>query len=92
MLGTLLVGLGTAVGRNAFGWLKNSLEDGKIQDYEVKKGIISTLVTIVVFTGTYFGLESLDASASEWISSAITLMISPFIEKVFKKFGWFQSE
>jgi len=89
MMSTLWIGIATVLGRNLSGWIKNSISDGKIQPYEVKQLIISSIVTSGVFILTFLGLANLDVNNSEWISSAGTLIITPIIDKLLKRFDWF---
>ena len=47
----------TLVGRNVFGWVKNSLDDGQIQSYEWAK-LLKTLVELgALSVAVYLGLD-----------------------------------
>lgn len=54
----VVAGALTLVGRNVFGWLKNSMEDGEIQSYEWRR-LAQTLIGLggmAVFG--YFGINA----------------------------------
>jgi hypothetical protein len=83
----ILVGLGTAVLNTVKGWLKVSIEDGEIQNYEIKEGIVSIVVTSIVFFVVYFGT----VDTNGFLSAGITLLIEPLISKLLTKFKWFSN-
>jgi hypothetical protein len=71
------LGVLIAVGKNLAGWIKNSIEDGEIQDYEILKGLETLAVTSIVYTGTYYGLEGLGVENAVLIDSIVTLLVTP---------------
>lgn len=83
----IFVGLGTAILNTVKGWLKTSIEDGEIQNYEVKEGIVSVMVTSIVFTAIYYGIFD----TSGFLSAGITLLIEPIISRLLNKFKWFST-
>lgn len=87
MIGELLIGLATAVGRSLGGWAKNSLKDGVIQKVEWERLPVSLIATSIVFVGAYFSIPLfLESDALEWISSAVSFVISPLIEAGWQKY------
>lgn len=85
MWSEILVGFGTALGKNLVGWIKNSVADGEIQTYEYKQLIETVIVTMFIFSISYFGLSWVDVDNAEWISSVVSLMVSPLWNAIFKK-------
>ena len=65
----LLVGLGTVIFRNVTGWIKNSLSDGKIQDYEWSQLGITTIQVGGLFIASYYGL-----GCDEWMSAGLAFV------------------
>jgi len=70
----LIIALGTALAKNLTGWLKNSLEDQQISEYEWLKLGETILVTGAITLGAYF---------------AWTWMDAPFIDALTVGTGWF---
>ena len=83
MVHPLIIGLGSVIFRNALGWAKNSLEDGKIQDYEWKQLAITTIQTGGLFIVAYYGL-----GFDEYVSAGAAIlgdMVYNLIKKAVEK-------
>ena len=75
MLGSLgnFAPLGVLVLRNGYGWLANSLKDGKIQQYEIKQGLLTLLKlgSLAVFLHLGFDLSGIDSAALASVADAV---------------------
>ncbi len=83
MLDSIVLSAGAVLGRNIFGWLKNSLKDGTIQSYEWKQ-LGKTLVTLGGFAVfTYFGINVVTEVSPEEATAIATLV--DVVKSHFKK-------
>lgn len=85
MVNPILLGSASALARNVSGWAKNSFEDGVIQPYEWKKLAVSSIVSLLVYFGAYYGLGVVVDSNIEWISMGVSLVVSPLLDKFANK-------
>jgi hypothetical protein len=75
------------VGRNVYGWLTNSMADGKIQDYEWKQ-LGKTLFTLggaAVFA--YMGINAVVADVSPENTTALVALVSLVVSEAKKLFA-----
>lgn len=79
-----IIGGFTVIGRNLFGWLKNSLEDGKIDAYEWKQ-LAKTFVTLGGLAAfTYVGINAAFAEIGPAEATGIAALID-VLRSHFKK-------
>jgi small-conductance mechanosensitive channel len=73
-------------GRSVAGWLKSSLEDGKVDKFEI--GLLgSTLVRVgIIAVGTYYGLNGLGIDVSALGAAAGATVLDIIVEAI-KKIG-----
>ena len=74
----------TVIGRNLYGWLKNSFEDGEIKDYEWKQ-LAETAVRLVGLSAfLFFGINAVVPGVSIEESAALAALID-VLKSEFKK-------
>jgi len=83
MVNPLLIGLGTVVVRNLTGWVKNSLADGELQEYEIRELLISTLSVGTLFVVSYygFGLDEFVSAGAAYIGDMLYSQLKRLVHK-----------
>ena len=71
--------------RNVSGWVTNSLEDGKIQDYEWKQLLTTVIRVTMISAGLYFGWNGFSEVQVDGISAGFAALVFDYLISAFKK-------
>lgn len=84
-LDTILYSLGFPLARSVLGWLESSLEDGKIEKFELQKlgGTIVRIATPTLLVG--MGVTFMSADQAITVLTAAVSTVVDFLWKKYKK-------
>ena len=80
----VVAGALTLVGRNVFGWVKNSLDDGQIQGYEKAKLVKTLLELGALSVAVYLGLDIVLPSVAPENAAGVVALVD-MAKSYFKK-------